>query len=102
MQAGNVSSGAFDPFAVIIPAAREAGAWIHVDGAFGLWAAASPKFRHLMEGAGLADSWSADAHKTLNAPVRQWDRLLQEQGGARSRNARHGRVFRLQRRSGMG
>jgi glutamate/tyrosine decarboxylase-like PLP-dependent enzyme len=68
LQAGNVSTGSFDPFAAIIPAARKAGAWIHVDGAFGLWAAASPRFRHLMDGAELADSWSADAHKTLNAP----------------------------------
>jgi glutamate/tyrosine decarboxylase-like PLP-dependent enzyme len=68
LQAGNVNTGAFDPFADIIPAAREAGAWIHVDGAFGLWAAASPKLRHLTAGGELADSWSADAHKTLNAP----------------------------------
>jgi len=68
LQAGNVNTGAFDPFASLLPAAREAGAWIHVDGAFGLWAAASPLHQHLMEGAELADSWSADAHKTLNAP----------------------------------
>jgi glutamate/tyrosine decarboxylase-like PLP-dependent enzyme len=68
LQAGNVNSGAFDPFASIIPVARAAGAWVHIDGAFGLWAAASARYRHLMEGAGLADSWSADAHKTLNAP----------------------------------
>lgn len=68
LQAGNVSSGAFDPFAEICPRAREAGAWIHVDGAFGLWAAASPRLRHLTEGMELADSWSVDAHKTLNAP----------------------------------
>jgi glutamate/tyrosine decarboxylase-like PLP-dependent enzyme len=68
LQAGNVSTGSFDDFASIIPAARDAGAWIHVDGAFGLWAAASPRFQHLTNGAELADSWSADAHKTLNAP----------------------------------
>jgi glutamate/tyrosine decarboxylase-like PLP-dependent enzyme len=68
LQAGNVSTGAFDPFAAIIPEAREAGAWVHIDGAFGLWAAVSPRFRHLTNGAALADSWSADAHKTLNAP----------------------------------
>ncbi|HEY9592872.1 MAG TPA: aminotransferase class V-fold PLP-dependent enzyme [Spirochaetia bacterium] len=68
LQAGNVSTGAFDPFAAIIPAAREAGAWVHVDGAFGLWAAASPRQRGLMTGAEQADSWSVDAHKTLNAP----------------------------------
>lgn len=68
LQAGNVGSGAFDPFAAIVPRARQAGAWVHVDGAFGLWASASPRLRHLTEGAELADSWSADAHKTLNAP----------------------------------
>ena len=67
-QAGNVSSGAFDPLAEICEPARTAGAWVHVDGAFGLWAAASPRHRHLAAGAELADSWSADAHKTLNAP----------------------------------
>ncbi len=68
LQAGNVSSGSFDPFAEICGKAREAGCWIHVDGAFGLWAAASSRHRHLTQGMGLADSWSADAHKTLNAP----------------------------------
>ena len=68
LQAGNVNTGAFDPFEQVIPAARAAGAWTHVDGAFGLWAAASPKYRPLTAGAELADSWSADAHKTLNAP----------------------------------
>jgi glutamate/tyrosine decarboxylase-like PLP-dependent enzyme len=68
LQAGNVNTGAFDPFEAVIPAARKAGAWVHVDGAFGLWASASPKLRHLTAGAALADSWSADAHKTLNAP----------------------------------
>jgi glutamate/tyrosine decarboxylase-like PLP-dependent enzyme len=68
LQAGNVSSGGFDPFAEICARAREAGAWVHVDGAFGLWAAASERHRHLTQGMELADSWSADAHKTLNAP----------------------------------
>jgi glutamate/tyrosine decarboxylase-like PLP-dependent enzyme len=68
MQAGNVNTGAFDPFREIVPRARDAGAWVHVDGAFGLWAAASPAQRYLVEGAERADSWSADAHKTLNAP----------------------------------
>ncbi len=68
LQAGNVATGAFDPFAAICPRAREAGAWVHVDGAFGLWAAASPALRSLTAGVDLADSWSADAHKTLNAP----------------------------------
>ena len=68
LQAGNVSSGSFDPFAEICGKAREAGSWVHVDGAFGLWAAASSRHRHLTQGMELADSWSADAHKTLNAP----------------------------------
>jgi glutamate/tyrosine decarboxylase-like PLP-dependent enzyme len=67
-QAGNVNTGSFDPLADIAAAAREAGAWLHVDAAFGLWAAASRKFRHLVEGVELADSWAADAHKWLNVP----------------------------------
>lgn len=67
LQAGNVNTGAFDPAAEIIPRAKEAGAWVHVDGAFGLWAAASPRQAHLMEGFELADSWTTDAHKWLNA-----------------------------------
>jgi glutamate/tyrosine decarboxylase-like PLP-dependent enzyme len=68
LQAGNVHSGAFDPFAEAIEVAHEHGAWVHVDGAFGLWAAASPTYRHLMAGAEAADSWATDAHKTLNVP----------------------------------
>jgi len=66
LQAGNVSTGAFDPAAAICPAARQAGAWIHVDGAFGLWAAASPRYRHLIHGFELADSWATDGHKWPN------------------------------------
>jgi glutamate/tyrosine decarboxylase-like PLP-dependent enzyme len=68
LQAGNVASGAFDPFEAVCQWAQAAGAWVHVDGAFGLWAAASPEKRALTQGLALADSWSADAHKTLNAP----------------------------------
>lgn len=68
LQAGNVNTGASDPFADIIPGVRERGGWVHIDGAFGLWAAASPTLRHLVEGAELADSWATDAHKWLNAP----------------------------------
>ena len=67
-QVGNVNSGAIDPVADIVAAAREAGAWVHVDGAFGLWAAASPALRHLVAGAERADSWATDAHKWLNVP----------------------------------
>jgi glutamate/tyrosine decarboxylase-like PLP-dependent enzyme len=67
-QVGNVNTGAVDPMAEICAAAREHGAWVHVDGAFGLWAAASPRLRHLVAGAELADSWATDAHKWLNVP----------------------------------
>lgn len=66
IQAGNVNSGSFDPATEICARAREAGAWVHVDGAFGMWAAASPKYRHLLAGFELADSWSTDAHKWPN------------------------------------
>src|ERR1700730_17955776 len=64
IQAGNVNSGAFDPAAEICRRAKEQGAWVHVDGAFGLWAGASPKYRHLTSGFELADSWATDAHKS--------------------------------------
>jgi glutamate/tyrosine decarboxylase-like PLP-dependent enzyme len=66
LQAGNVNTGSFDPADAICPSARAAGAWIHVDGAFGLWAAASPQYRHLVKGFELADSWATDAHKWPN------------------------------------
>ena len=68
LQAGNIHSGAFDPFAETVRAAHRHGAWVHVDGAFGLWAAASPAYRHLVQGYEPADSWATDAHKTLNVP----------------------------------
>lgn len=68
IQAGNVNTGAFDPLSEICAIAREAGAWIHVDGAFGLWAAASPARAHLVKGIEQADSWATDAHKWLNVP----------------------------------
>jgi glutamate/tyrosine decarboxylase-like PLP-dependent enzyme len=68
LQAGNVNTGAFDPAPAIIPLAREAGAWVHIDGAFGLWAAAAPSRAHLAEGLYDADSWATDAHKWLNVP----------------------------------
>jgi len=68
LQAGNLHSGAFDEFAAAIEIAHEHGAWVHIDGAFGLFAGASPTHRHLIEGYAGADSWATDAHKTLNVP----------------------------------
>ena len=68
LQAGNVHSGAFDPIADAVDLAHQYGAWVHVDGAFGLWAAASAQYRHLVAGVERADSWASDAHKTLNVP----------------------------------
>jgi glutamate/tyrosine decarboxylase-like PLP-dependent enzyme len=68
IQSGNVNTGAFDPAAEICALARQAGAWVHVDGAFGLWAAAAPARAHLVEGIALADSWAVDCHKWLNVP----------------------------------
>lgn len=68
LQAGNLHSGGFDPFPEAIAVARKHGAWVHIDGAFGLWAAAAPELRHLMHGYEEADSWGTDAHKTLNVP----------------------------------
>jgi glutamate/tyrosine decarboxylase-like PLP-dependent enzyme len=67
-QAGNVNTGAFDPLEAIARQVRERGGWLHVDGAFGLWAAASPSYAPLVQGAGLADSWATDGHKWLNVP----------------------------------
>jgi glutamate/tyrosine decarboxylase-like PLP-dependent enzyme len=68
LQAGNVNTGAFDPFAEASAKARAAGAWVHVDGAFGLWARAAPLRAHLADGIEQADSWACDAHKWLNVP----------------------------------
>jgi glutamate/tyrosine decarboxylase-like PLP-dependent enzyme len=68
LQAGNVHSGSFDPIAEATALAHRHDAWVHVDGAFGLWAAASPALRHHLQGYETADSWATDAHKTLNVP----------------------------------
>lgn len=68
LQAGNVNSGGYDNFAKIVKKAREAGAWIHIDGAFGLWAGATKRLKHLTEGFEHAHSWAVDGHKTLNTP----------------------------------
>ena len=68
VQAGNVNTGAFDPIQEICQRARSQGAWVHVDGAFGMWAAAAPALAHLARGIEEADSWATDAHKWLNVP----------------------------------
>ena len=68
LQAGNANSGAFDPLVDICKKANEVGAWVHIDGAFGLWAAATETLSHLTNGMELASSWSVDGHKTLNTP----------------------------------
>ena len=68
LQAGDVNEGTYDDFSALIPIARRHNAWAHIDGAFGLWAAASPSYAHLLHGSHLADSWAIDGHKWLNVP----------------------------------
>jgi glutamate/tyrosine decarboxylase-like PLP-dependent enzyme len=67
-QAGEVNTGSYDPFPEIVEIVRQTDAWLHVDGAFGLWVAASPERRHLVHGVTAADSWATDGHKWLNVP----------------------------------
>lgn len=90
LQAGNVHSGAFDPFMPAIEAAHRHGAWVHVDGAFGLWAAAAPSYRHLMSGAAGADSWATDAHKTLNVPYDCGLAIVRDPAAVRAAMGMHG------------
>lgn len=90
LQAGNVHSGAFDPFGEAIAVAREAGAWVHVDGAFGLWASASPRLRELTAGIDGADSWATDAHKTLNVPQDSGLAIVRDAAAMRSALSFHG------------
>ena len=68
LQAGDINIGAYDNFRELIPIAKKFGAWVHVDGAFGLWVTTTTKLRHLVEGVELADSWATDGHKMLNVP----------------------------------
>lgn len=68
LQAGDINTGVFDDFEALVPIAKQHGAWVHVDGAFGLWAAGSPRTRHLVKGVDRADSWATDGHKMLNVP----------------------------------
>lgn len=82
-QAGNVNTGAIDDLAALAARCREVGAWLHVDGAFGLWAAASPAYRRLVAGAELADSWATDAHKWLNVPYDSGLAIVADRGAHR-------------------
>ncbi len=90
LQAGNVHSGAFDAFADAIANAHKHGAWVHVDGAFGLWAAASSRLRHLVAGVEQADSWATDAHKTLNVPYDCGVAIVREELALRAAMGMHG------------
>jgi glutamate/tyrosine decarboxylase-like PLP-dependent enzyme len=93
LQAGNVHSGAFDPFAEAIAAAHRHGAWVHVDGAFGLFAAASPKTSRLTQGYEQADSWTTDAHKTLNVPYDCGIAIVADREALRAAMGMHGDYF---------
>lgn len=84
LQAGNVNTGAFDPAGPVVARARQAGAWVHVDGAFGLWAAAAPGRAHLCAGLAEADSWATDAHKWLNVPYDSGLVLVREEAPLRA------------------
>lgn len=90
LQAGNVHSGDFDPFAEAIEVAKAHGAWVHIDGAFGLFAAATEKHRHLTEGYEGADSWTTDAHKTLNVPYDCGLAIVRDRAALRAAMGMHG------------
>jgi glutamate/tyrosine decarboxylase-like PLP-dependent enzyme len=91
-QAGNVNTGASDPFEEIIDLAHGTGAWVHVDGAFGLWAAASAARRRQVAGVERADSWATDAHKWLNVPVDSGLAFVPDAQALRAAMARLGRL----------
>jgi glutamate/tyrosine decarboxylase-like PLP-dependent enzyme len=90
LQAGNIHSGDFDPFAETVAAAHEHGAWVHVDGAFGLWAATSPRWRESLVGLADADSWATDAHKTLNVPYDSGLAIVRDADALATSMAMHG------------
>ena len=90
LQAGNVHSGGFDPFTDAIAVAKRHGAWVHVDGAFGLWAAATPAYRHLLNGHAGADSWTTDAHKTLNVPYDCGLAIVRDRAALKAAMGMHG------------
>ena len=90
LQAGNVHSGGYDPFAEAIEVAHRHGAWVHVDGAFGLFAAATPAYRHLTDGHAGADSWATDAHKTLNVPYDCGIAIVRDPAAVKAAMGMHG------------
>ena len=92
VQAGNVNSGAFDPAGEICARAKEKGSWVHVDGAFGYWAAASPEYAPLLSGAGAADSWAIDCHKWLNVPYDSAVAIVRRAGAPQNRHGGERRV----------
>ena len=90
LQAGNVHSGGYDPFTEAIEVAHRHGAWVHIDGAFGLFAAASSTYRHLTEGIAGADSWATDAHKTLNVPYDCGIAIVRDPAAVKAAMGMHG------------
>jgi len=89
LQAGDVNTGAFDDFATLIPLAHKFNAWVHIDGAFGLWAAACPRLAHFTRGVELADSWATDGHKWLNVPYDCGYAFVRNTGAHRAAFAQH-------------
>jgi glutamate/tyrosine decarboxylase-like PLP-dependent enzyme len=99
MQAGNVNTGAFDPATEICARAHSYGAWVHIDGAFGLWAAASPGYERLVEGTADADSWATDAHRWLNVPYDSGLAFVRDGAALKNANVGDSGVFAAERTS---